>query len=92
MSDQIKEKQWIWYASITDEIFRITPLEIIEKYKSNDPLCKQYAWYNIIMNFAVSRAAKLGLMTFIRQPKSVVCPLCEMEFFEDSLPLPLVER
>jgi hypothetical protein len=55
---QIEKEQWIWYWAITDEILAITPTETIETWKAEDPLCSQYAWYNILMHFALSRAEK----------------------------------
>ncbi|WP_424355392.1 hypothetical protein [Methanobacterium sp. MBAC-LM] len=92
LEEQIKEKQWSWYWEIKDEILKITPNERIEKWISEDPLCTTYAWYNILMYFAISRAEKLGLTEIIRKPERKKCPLCNKNFIENSLPYPLIKR
>jgi hypothetical protein len=88
----IREKQWIWAATITNKIVAITPNNVIENWKRDDPLCSKYAWYNVLMNFAASRAAKLGFINEIRKPTWKTCPLCNERFVEDSLPIPFIER
>lgn len=87
----IEKKQWYWDWDITDKIISITSSKIIESWKEEDPLCKEYAWYNILMYFAKSRAYSLGLVKKIKKPKCKICPLCGEKFLENSLPLPLVE-
>ena len=88
----IEEKQWNWYWDITNEILALTPPETIKSWKSRDPLCKKYAWYNILMYFAISRAHSLGLTNRIRKAKWKICPLCGQRFLESSLPAPLVDK
>lgn len=90
--EQIAQKQWIWYWGITDEIVKITPAAELEAWRNTDPLCSRYAWYNILMYFAASRAEQRGFTKAIREPKWKICPLCNQRFVEDSLPVPLVER
>jgi hypothetical protein len=92
LSQAIGKEQWAWSRHITDKIIAVTPSEIIEEWKAKDPLCSTYAWYNILMNFAESRADKLALLTAIRTPVWRTCPLCEHKFVENSLPAPLVAR
>lgn len=89
---QIARWQWMWYWSITDEIINITPSSVIEAWKKADPLCSKYAWYNVLMYFAMARAEQLGLTNAIRPPLQKTCPLCNETFVENSLPMPLVER
>jgi hypothetical protein len=89
---QIEEEQWMWYWSITDTIVSNTEKEILDEWQEVDPLCSKYAWYNILMYFAVARANKLGLTNDIRQPQWKKCRLCGEEFIESSLPQPLVRR
>lgn len=89
---QISHWQWVWYWGISDEIVKLTPPETIEKWRQTDPLCSRYAWYNILMYFAASRAEQLGFTKSIRSPQKKTCPLCNNNFFEDSLPMPLIER
>jgi len=92
LAKQIAGHQWMWYWGITDQIVAITPREIVDAWRAEDPLCSNYAWYNILMYFAASRAEKLELTKKIRKPQWKVCPLCDQRFVEDSLPVPLVER
>ena len=92
VANQIEKDQWIWYWGITDEIVAATPPETIQAWQQTDPLCSKYAWYNILLYFAASRAEVLGLTKRIRKPKRKTCPLCNKRFVEDSLPVPLVRR
>ncbi|MBU2591410.1 MAG: hypothetical protein ABIJ24_04550 [Nitrospinota bacterium] len=89
---QILRWQWVWYWGITDEIVKHTTPEIIENWKKTDPLCSKYAWYNILMNFAATRAEQLDFTKAIRNPQKKTCLLCKNHFTEDSLPMPLIER
>jgi hypothetical protein len=88
----IERYQWHWFWHITDEVLAITPLEIIEAWKIEDPACSRHAWYNALMYFARSRAESLKLTRKIRKPKWKVCLLCNQRFVEDSLPSPLTRR
>ena len=92
LAKQIEEEQWVWYWDITDKIVAVTEPDIIEIWKLVDPLCSKYAWYNVLMYFAIARADKVGLAKAIRQPQWKVCPLCNHRFVEDSLPYPLIRR
>lgn len=92
LSAQISQWQWVWYWTITDEIVKFTSPSVIEEWKKSDPLCSKYAWYNVLMNFAAARAEQLGYTKFIRKPQKKICPLCNNEFNEGSLPMPLVQR
>jgi hypothetical protein len=92
LSILIANKQWIWHWYVKDEIEKITRSEIIEAWRREDPICLRYAWYNVLMYFAASRAEQLGLTRNIRFPQWVTCRLCSEKFVEDSLPLPLIER
>ncbi len=50
-----------YYWKITEEILKITSNEVIKKWQNEDPICKKYAWNNVIMYFGRSRAKRLGL-------------------------------
>ena len=82
IAQQIAQMQWVWYWGIADMIVAATVPSKIETWKKNDPLCSQYAWYNILMYFAVAHAQQLGLTKAIRRPKWKTCPLCGQEFVE----------
>jgi hypothetical protein len=92
LSERISKEQWVWPWTIAPKIVEITPSETIDRWVQEDPICEQYAWYNVLMYFAISRAKKLGLTTAIRKAEWKICPLCEQKFVEDSLPVPLVKR
>ena len=89
---EIQAQQWAWPWGITKRIVAISPQEAINGWKTADPICSKYAWYNVLMYFAISRADKLGLTRAIRVPEWKQCPLCGEAFVEDSLPIPLIER
>ena len=79
-------------VGISEKIVAISPRDVIASWRTEDSLCLKYAWYNILMYFAISRAQKLGLTGGIRAPEWKRCRLCDLEFIESSLPVPLVER
>lgn len=82
----VKEYQWIWAdTNIVDKIVEITLERQIEKWKTSDPLVAQYAWYNILLYYAVSRAECLKLKRLIRKPQIKKCLCCGYDFIEDSL-------
>ena len=92
LAKQIEKEQWVWYWDIIDKIVAVTDPDIIEIWKLVDPLCSKYAWYNVLMYFAIARANELGLTRAIRQPQWKVCLLCQQRFVEDSLPYWAVRR
>lgn len=92
IAKQISIFAWSWYWTISDVLIEITAPEILETWKKKDPLCSRYAWYNILMNFAVARAMQKGLIKKIRKPQWKTCPLCNNKFIENSLPFPLIQR
>ena len=87
LAELISDKQWVWYFGAANAIVEITPSDILESWKREDPLCSQDAWYNVLMHFAVARATRLSLTKTIRTPETKVCLLCHQKFVEDSLPL-----
>jgi len=90
--ERIQEDHWIWYWSISDRICDMTPPEIIERWKKEDPICGKYAWYNVLMYFAVARAKRLGYLKYIRKPERKKCPVCNKVFSEDSVPPSVVRH
>jgi hypothetical protein len=92
LSERISKEQWFWPWKITPKIVEITPVETIDSWVEEDLICAQYAWYNVLMYFAISRAEKLGLTTAIRKPEWKICPLCDQKFVEDSVPMTFAEK
>lgn len=92
LKKEIKDWAWAWSWSITDILIKSVPDEIIKDWINKDPLCRKYAWYNVLMNFAVARAKNKGFIENSRVPKQKVCHLCNNKFIENSLPNPLIRR
>ena len=94
LSRLIREKRWYWSLYVSEAVLAITPPEAIEVWKAKDPACSERlgAWNQVLEEFAVARAGMLHLTEMLDGPRWKVCPLCNQEFVEDSLPLPLVER
>lgn len=92
VSSLIDEWQWDWPWHITDVVTKMTSSATIDNWRKVDPVCHTYAWYNVIMYFALSRAQMLGMAVKIRKPLSKECPLCGRRFLESSLPSALIVR
>lgn len=72
--------------------FYCTLYSEILNWKEKDPLCKDYAWYNILMYYAISRAKRKGFLKEIKKPNWKNCHLCNHRFLENSLPYPLIQK
>jgi len=92
VADLIKSERWNWPWHITDKLVSITAREIVARWRAEDPKCRRYAWYNVLVYFAIARADRLGLTKSIRRPEWKVCTLCDKRFVEDSLPGPFIDR
>ena len=88
----ISERRWVWYWSASDAIGAITAASTLDQWRGSDPVCSVRAWYNVLMNFALSRAQQLGLDKEVRRGTERRCLLCEEPFLEESLPVPLIDR
>jgi mannitol/fructose-specific phosphotransferase system IIA component (Ntr-type) len=92
LREQIMKEKWFWYWMIREKIVCITSSEVIKTWQAEDPLCKKYAWYNILMYFAISRAEMLGFSKLIKSPEKKICLLCKKEFFEDTISYSFVKK
>jgi len=90
--ETISDWQWCWWWKVSEALIKITPKTCLEQWRRKDPLCKKYAWYNVLSGFAQARAQVQGLTVAIRKPEWKTCTLCGERFVEDSLPMPFVER
>ena len=88
----IDEWQWDWPWHVTDAILNITPNDILETWRQADPICRDYAWYNVIMYFALARARVKGFDNRVRKPIWKKCLVCGNEFIESSLSSPVIAR
>ncbi len=68
LSRLIATKHWGWHYGVSDEIVAITSKDRLEIWRKSDPLCKKYAWYNILWNFAAARAEELRVCIKRLQP------------------------
>lgn len=81
----INRLHWHWYADLTDHLIDLIGKPELEDWKARDPLCKEYAWYNVLLTYADARAVVNGWTKTIRRPKIRTCPLCRETFREDTL-------
>lgn len=88
----ISEWQWLWEWNIVEEIEKTTDQKCLKSWQKRDPLCRKYAWYNVLMYFCKSRAETLGYTKKIRFSKRKTCPLCGHTFTENSIPFPVATR
>jgi hypothetical protein len=92
IDELIDKYQWGWSGEVLNIIKKNIDEDTLDAYREEDPLCKLYAWYNIIWNFSIARAMRLGLVAKIRKPLIKKCKLCDSSFVEDSLPFPMLKR
>ena len=86
----VEQWAWGWPWEATSSLAKAIPPQVIEAWKRSDPLCSQYAHYNVLMYFAIARAKELGLVP--RKARWKVCPVCNERFIESSLPMPILKR
>lgn len=90
--EQIDKFQWYWYWDISDVLINNTKESYINEWIKKDPICQEYAWYNVLMYFSIARAKILNLEDRIRNPQNKVCAICSNEFIENSFPYSLIKR
>ena len=83
--DLIQEWGWAWPWHARDKICAITRPEVLEAWRESDPICSQYAWYNVLMYFAGSRAQLPQFPDIRPDPTPKQCPGCGHQFIEASL-------
>lgn len=81
----MKERGWAWPWEATARIVEITPPETLEAWRASDPICAEYAWYNVLMYFAGSRAQLPEFPDMRADPKPRACLSCGHAFIEASL-------
>ncbi len=86
----IMKYQWHWYLGASDAIVSATPGPVIDAWRDADPLCRLYAWYNVLMHFGLARAATLGYANAVRPSRRRQCPMCAQEYTEDAFSPPMV--
>ena len=84
LEELIEEHGWGWHQAGSRALIARLPAHEIEAWRAVDPLCEQYAYYNILLNFAVARAKKLGFEKKLK-PQVRPCAVCGEEFSDESL-------
>lgn len=77
---------WYWMWDISTAIQEITTPEALNIWRKEDPLCHRYAWYNVLMYFAVARAQQHGLDDQAARPQVLECFQCGESFNQEDLP------
>ncbi len=74
-----------WHQCITQELEKRLPADDVTAWRARDPLCEQYAYYNVLANFAVARARTTGLEDGLPDEATVSCAVCGQSFLTTSL-------
>jgi hypothetical protein len=80
-----------WHSKASHVIQQMTAPSVLSKWRSAHAKLQANVWYNAIMYHAIFRAEQLGLARLVPASAAKTCPLCELEFTEDSLPTPFVD-
>ena len=97
--NRIQKQLWYWYddfksdpsPTLHDQLISITPPEMIEAWKAEDPKCEEFGWRSTLWWFAVSRANENSLTRTIRAPLKKPCLLCSQRFLEVSVSASFVQ-
>lgn len=85
LSELILEYGHGWHQRVTRELEERLPATEIAAWRAEDPLCEQYAYYNVLTNFAVARARTTGLEDTLPEEATVECAVCGEPFLTTSL-------
>ena len=86
----VEEYQWAWCGALLPHLEELIPEAVLRAWRDSDPLCNEYSWHNVLMNFAVARATELDIRP--RPAERKICPLCGNEFLESDLTHSFVAR
>lgn len=85
LSDLILEYGHGWHQCVTQELEKRLPAADVAVWRAHDPLCEQYAYYNVLTNFAVARARTTGLEDGLPEAATASCAICGESFLTTSL-------
>lgn len=85
LSELILEYGHGWHQCVTQELEKRLPADDVTAWRARDPLCEQYAYYNVLTNFAVARARTIGLEDQLPDEATVTCAVCDESFLTTSL-------
>jgi len=83
LRELVDKWQWAYKYQIHDQLISEIPEDVLEAWRESDPVSKEYAWYNVLWNFAQARAKKLGLTP--DPPQRKTCLICSRTFTESDL-------
>ena len=85
LSELILEYGHGWHQAVTQALSERLPADQVAAWRASDPLCEQYAYYNVLTNFAVARARTTGLENALPEERTVECAVCGESFLTSSL-------
>jgi hypothetical protein len=85
LSELILEYGHGWHQCIIPELEERLPAMEVAAWRAKDPLCEQYAYYNVLAYFAVARAKTTGLEDALPADRTVKCAVCGEKFLTSSL-------
>lgn len=83
---------WLWPWEIATAIEEVTEPKVLAQWREDDPLCHRYAWYNVLMYFALAKARRDGLDRHTAQPQTLTCLRCSNQFNQQDLPVWVLRR
>lgn len=83
LRQMVAQWQWAWTWRLSQRLQDLIAEDILQAWRQADPLCQQYAWYNVLHNFAIARSKQLGLIPRPAQRKA--CAICGTVFNEMDL-------
>jgi hypothetical protein len=81
----IERWAWLWPWEVVEDLVLKTEPTALTHWRAEDPKCRQFAWYNVLMYFAIARARTVDLEEGIRKPAGRTCLLCASQFREDTI-------
>lgn len=81
--------QWRWHYpwKLTEAVAAVVGKDLIDRWAAEDPICQQYVYYNVLMNFGIARARRIGLERALPMPQTRTCRRCGADFEEDLVPM-----
>lgn len=92
ISDLIRRWHWHYPWQLSDAVAAVVGKDTIDRWAAEDPMCRRYAYYNVLMYFGIARARRVGLERAMPMPQERICLLCDARFDEDQVPMAQVRR
>ncbi|WP_315773081.1 hypothetical protein [Rhodococcoides kroppenstedtii] len=86
MMDLMRRFDWHYYLEAPKVVEAQTTSRGFEQWRLNDPLCVEYSWGGVLIQFIIARCSKLGMDAIIPPPRPKTCELCGAQFREDDVP------